>query len=506
MAIVSQAAPVHARPPATLARAATIPPLFPDLPGAVRASAAAVSSALIDAPRVPRELTASFVHSTENSHKIKGFRPTRYSERKAISRLLDSEKATGTGQKPPGYSAIGCGVWSIHGHGSEVPHNATPAASFLSGRFRCNTLHCPHCASLKAADYRGFMRSVIFPAMEAQGLTGDLLTFTLAHSMRSDWTATRKALTAAFSHMHNRLRRLFKRLGVVGFIKSLEAPVGSHGIHPHYHLLLVRPRTLTAQELEELETAIRLQWEQSLRAYGGSCNAHGFDYKPDCVNDYLAKVTASFEVAAHDTKKAKKSGRTFVQLLHDYMQGDRTAGVHFLRWSAAMTGSKRFDTQSLCKALGVCSFVDWKAQQKEQSTKQQEEFDSMRDAEKMTLNIAQDVVNVLANSPVRDYYPFVLKYGQRIARGLTAENKALKLRQWRSVFDRCLSEHRRYMSMRPHINMTPERVCKVMDLVYSRELLPSEVAEYYAARILHYRKPAQINKLRRVFQHFENSE
>lgn len=452
----------------------------------------------------PRERTARFVQPEKTYSKNRALRPSRYIQRKAITRLLDDQKATGTGKKPAGYSAIGCGVWAIHGYGNDAPHNATVGGSYIGGRFRCNTVHCPACAALKAADYRGYMQSILFPKMEVDGLTGDLLTFTLAHSMRSDWTQTRKALTAAFSHMHNRLRRIFKRLGVVGFIKALEAPVGFHGIHPHYHILLVRPRSLTDEQLIELQDAIRSQWEKSLAACGGSCNEHGFDYKADCMNDYIAKITASYELAAHDTKTAKKSGRTFIQLLNDYIGGDTKAGQHFVRWSAAMSGSNRFDTHALSKSLGVISFVEWKEQQKEEHETMQSEFDALPEAEKITLSIPQDVVNVLANSPVRNYYPFVLKYGERLCRTLTAENKQQKILQWKTVFDRCLAEHRRYMAMRPYIMMTPERVDEVMRLAESRPLVPSEISEFYAARIFFYSKPAQVNKLRRIFQKMES--
>ena len=526
MAILAQAVPVPARPPGRkpaprrITYATATPPDSVN-PGPDRPVSSSVSSAFSDCPAVPREATASFVHGSKKSSKIKAYSPSRQKVRKHIAALMDAEKATGTGKKPSGYSVIGCGVWAIYGYGPEAPHNSTPVrrSSFISGRFRCNTLHCPHCASLKAADYRAYMKSSIFPAMAAHSLTGDLLTFTLSHSMNSDWKQVRKSLTAAFSHMHNRIRRVFDAFGVVGFMKSLESPVGSNGLHPHYHLLLVRPLSLTQEQVNQLREKIRVQWSKSLLACGGHCNEHGFDYKSNCINDYIALFesgddaqaqavqkqnrSTSYELSAHDTKNARSAGRTFVQLLHDSMRGDALAGKHFLRWSAAMSGSKRFDTQALSKSLGVPSFEEWKAQQKDDSVTKQSEFDAFPDHEKLTINIQQDVVNVLSNSPVRDYYPFVLDYGERLCRDLTPENKPEKLKQWQRLFDRCLEEHRKYMAMRPHLMMDDSQIEKIISLSHTRPLYPAEIAAYHTARVLYYRKPAQVNKLRRVFEHFE---
>jgi hypothetical protein len=503
MAILAQAAPVPARPPRRISAPRRITYATATPPGSVRPVSSAVSSALSDCPAVPRERTARFVHFGKNSSKIKCKRISAFLQRKALTRLLDSRKAADNGKKLSGYSAIGCGVWAMHGTGPEAPHNSDKKRAFMGARFKCNTRHCPSCAAAKAADYRDYMKSDIFPSADAQSLTGDLVTLTLAHNMQGDWRATVRALNAAFSHMHNRIRRQLKTLGVVGYIKSVESPVGRNGIHPHIHPLFFRPVHWTVHQQNRFAQLLRSQWEKSLVACGGTCNEHGFDYKPNCLNDYIAKFSTAHEVAAHETKSAKSKGRTFVQLLDDYLRGDQQSGEYFLRWSHAMSGIKRFDTRALAKALGVRSFEEFLEDKKNKTESMQSEFDALPDNEKLTINIPQDVVNVLSNSPVREYYPFVLDYGKRLCRDLTPENKPAKLKQWQSLFDRCLEEHRKYMAMRPHLMMDDSQIENTIALAYSRPLVPSEIAAYHTACVLYYRKPAQVNKLRRVFKYFE---
>jgi hypothetical protein len=178
----------------------------------------------------------------------------------------------------------------------------------------------------------------------------------------------------------------------------------------------------------------------------------------------------------------------------------------FLRWSAAMSGSKRFDTRALSKSLGVISFVDWKAQQKTESETMQTQFDAKPDDEKITLNVDQAIVNTLANSPVRNYYPFVLDYGKRLCRDITADNKPAKLKQWQHIFNRCLAEHKKYMAMRPYLKMDAEQIQKAMSAATCRPLTPSEISAYYTARIFFHRKPAQLQKLRRLFQYNKDTK
>jgi hypothetical protein len=471
-------------------------------PGSIRPVSSAVSSVFSDCPAVPRERTARLPHNKKKSSQIKYKRISAFLHRKALTRLLDARKNMTSGKKPSGYSAIGCGVWAMHGTGPEAPHNYDKKRAFIGARFKCNTRHCPTCAASKAADYRGYTKFAALAA-ESQALTADLLTFTLAHTMHGDWRKTVQCLGSAFTHMHKRISRQMEALGVVAYMKSLESPVGLNGIHPHFHVLFFRPLLWSVQQEQEFAALVRSQWEKSLAACGGTCNDHGFDYKPNCLNDYLAKDATAHEVAAHETKSAKSKGRTFVQLLDDYIRGDEQSGEYFLRWSDAMRGMKRFDTRALSTSLGIMSFEEWLDSDSPKEKTQQQEFDEIPDDQKITININQDVVNVLANSPVREYYPFVLDYGKRLCRDLTPENKPAKVKQLHTLFQRCLEEHRKFMAMRPHLMMDDLQIEKTISLSYSRALLPSEIAAYHTARVLYYRKPAQVNKLRRVFEHFE---
>jgi hypothetical protein len=415
-----------------------------------------------------------------------------------------------------------CGVAPIKIPGRDTefaPHYSNKNHSFIGGRFICDCPGCVPCAAASAAQCRSYLEESVFEGMEKAGLTGDMVTLTLSHKFNSDWKESRKGLSKAFTSLHKALNKFFKKMGVVGYFKTLEAPVGSNGLHPHYHILFARPKHWTELDEKTFSDKLRIQWYRSVKQHGFECNEHGFDYKPNCVNDYIAKFDTSFdlelhleekatkehrtkfELAAHDTKIARRSGRTFVQLLQAAMLGDDHAGDLYVRWTQAMHKSVRFDSRSLAKALGIPTLEQWKKQMKHKTETPEQEFEKTPEDEKLKLDVPQYIVNTLANSPVRDYYPAVLDYGKRLCRDLTPENKAQKLKQWQTLFDRCMADHKKHMAMIPHLNMNADQIRHLMMMSFTRPLTPKEIAAYNVARIYYYRKPAQVQKLRRLLRH-----
>ena len=75
--------------------------------------------------------------------------------------------------------------------------------------------------------------------MTVAGLTGGLLTFTLAHSYADDWSEVVARLFDAFTLFDRRMSKWYRRVGCLGKLKALEAPVGAHGLH-HFQLEPVR--------------------------------------------------------------------------------------------------------------------------------------------------------------------------------------------------------------------------------------------------------------------------
>lgn len=517
MAILGQAAPVHARTAHQCTRpgccsGATSEPRKPSRSGPVLDVSGidrALSEALLGTYSVT--LTPVFNRIKDLAKKHPDF-----ARRRALSFLLDVLKSLlPAGERPPGFSAHGCRLWMLFNFGFVAPHNATADTVFIDGRFFCRTAHCSYCAAYKAALFRRYLNTEAFPLMLANGLTGDLVTLTLPHYYNDDWRAVVATLRDAFTTWYHALKvRTLPDYGVIGYFKALEAPVGVNGLHPHFHLLFVRSARTSSLRVADLAERMRSLWMDTLKKHGLQGNHHAFDFKPNCVNDYLAlfdsgeetkgreaqkkQKAMSYELAAHDTKTARRSGRTSVQLLDAFISGDRKAGVEFLRWSHALHRARRF-VMSDFSAIGMRSFAEFAADDLNNpdspANSRKAQFDALPDDKKITLNVPQDVVNLLGNSPVRLYYPLVLDYGKRLCRGLTADNKPERLRLWQAFFDRCVSEHRRYIGLRRYLRMPHAEASQFLEVVSTRPLLPSEVSAYYAASLIVHARPSEALKV-----------
>ena len=158
------------------------------------------------------------------------------------------------------------------------------------------------------------------PALDARGLSGSLVTLTLAHSYADEWSGVVAKLYEAFTLFDKRLSKHYAKAGSIGKLKALEAPVGRNGIHPHLHILLTHD---ASADLAALESAMRSAWSKAVAEVGGRVNEHGFDFKAHCVNDYAAKIESAHELASHGTKQARKKGKTLPQLLDRAAVGDK---------------------------------------------------------------------------------------------------------------------------------------------------------------------------------------
>jgi hypothetical protein len=121
-------------------------------------------------------------------------------------------------------------------------------------------------------------------------MTGALVTLTLAHAYADDWARVVDSLLTAFGLLDKRMSKHYKKIGSMGKLRALEAPVGVNGLHPHLHVLLTYKK---GADLAGLESAMRDAWTVAVGQVGGRVNDHGFDFKPDCVNDYVAKMETS---------------------------------------------------------------------------------------------------------------------------------------------------------------------------------------------------------------------
>lgn len=221
---------------------------------------------------------------------------------------------------------------------------------------QCGNAHlCPHCTSYKAAHMRGWIELELLPAAKSRNLCLGLLTLTARHRRDCDWSTYVQNFYSALGFFAISIDRAFKKIGYLGRLRTLESPVGHHGIHPHIHdLFTYAPGT----DLEKFKEIALKHWKKALKKAGLDCNNHGINIKAEGKFDplYVAK-----ELAAYDTKdKSKSDLKNLFQLLDASAKGDKQAGDDWIRAARAIQGRDRWNVGQLAKKLGIPCPSDWK--------------------------------------------------------------------------------------------------------------------------------------------------
>ena len=278
--------------------------------------------------------------------------PNRAFVRVSVASRLMATHWHDTGINLRGSSVMGCGRWKNYGSDQSIAEiEVVGDRPRMLGHFQCKGVwSCDHCARLRVAQTRGWLRVELMPALEAKGLSASLVTFTLAHAYDDDWSMVTDKLFKAFTLVDKNLKHDYEAAGSIGKLKALEATVGKNGLHPHLHVLLTHAKDA---DLKKLAGQMEVAWVRAVVKIGGHCNERGFDFKPDCINDYVAKLEASHELASHSTKTARMKGKSLAQLLDASAVGDTQAGEEWIRAQKALGGRMRFHAGSLPKKLGI---------------------------------------------------------------------------------------------------------------------------------------------------------
>ncbi|WP_144241656.1 MULTISPECIES: hypothetical protein [Janthinobacterium] len=259
-----------------------------------------------------------------------------------------------------GSSVVGCGRWNAgkdrtSGRAEFEIGGAKGARRIQT--FRCGSnWTCEVCARANVARYRSWIRAGLMPALEAAGKSASLVTLTLSHHYGENWGEVTRRLLAAFGLWDKRMAKGYKKAGYIGKVKSFEVTVGKNGLHPHFHLLVTHDKDA---DVEQLEVAMRAAWEKAVTEEGGRCTEHGFDFKANCINDYVAKMESAHELSSQNTKQGRKKGRTLSQLLDAIYRGDQTAAHEWTRAIQALEGVNRFNAGALPKKLGIPTPSEW---------------------------------------------------------------------------------------------------------------------------------------------------
>jgi hypothetical protein len=257
-----------------------------------------------------------------------------------------------------GSSVCGCGRWKAYGrdtNNAEIIHDHDGAR--FDGHFKCGSVWvCSRCGNERVSQTRSWIRAALIPAIDANNMVASMMTFTMAHTYDGDWSLSIDTLLAAYRLFDRQMHRYFKKIGCIGKLKSLEAPIGRHGIHGHLHVLMVYS---SGMNISDFENTARTEWNKAVARVGGSCNEHGFDLKLNATADYLAKHDIAHEMANQNTKAARNKGRTLGQLLDLAGRGDKQASAEWLRAIEALQGRSRFHAGDIAKKLGIPNCTEW---------------------------------------------------------------------------------------------------------------------------------------------------
>lgn len=240
-----------------------------------------------------------------------------------------------------------------------VLYAASQKASMYSGLQTCaSPWMCPVCAA-KISERRRVELSAGLASWTAQGGSVALLTLTLQHTAADPLSGLLGALKASWTSLtEGRRWQSFKQqYNFAGMVRALEITHGVNGWHPHMHALLF---THAEVPVVELEQDLRARWSAAVAAGGGYASwGHGVDVQTadEDVAGYVSKLgrwSAAHELTKAATKKARRGGRSNMQLLADYAGGDVEAGRLWQEYAAAFKRQRQLTwSRDLRRLLGL---------------------------------------------------------------------------------------------------------------------------------------------------------
>lgn len=227
-------------------------------------------------------------------------------------------------------------------------HKETRRTSY-KGLVVCGSVwQCPVCAS-KISEHR---RIELDKAVK--GWTGGmyLLTYTASHKRGTRLKPFLNSILDSYRLLKSGRwwQEMEEFYGWIGSVRSLEITYGQNGWHPHIHELCFTNNELQPIAIGTLESSLRVRWKDKLKKNNLYANmANGFNLKDgwNDVSDYVAKFghepvknnwSAAAEIAKSVSKKGRLDGRTPLQLLADFSEGDIEAGDLWREYAVTLKG------------------------------------------------------------------------------------------------------------------------------------------------------------------------
>jgi len=168
-----------------------------------------------------------------------------------------------------------------------------------------------------------------------------LLTLTVRHGLGDDLKAIRSGVSTAWRQVQSGAswKRLGKRIGLRGTIRSLELTHGNNGFHPHLHIVLLADK-MDAAVLAAARVAISTRWQSAVERSMGVEHAPndrvGCDLRRCNASDYITKL--GLELSSGITKQGHEGQRTPLQVASDWVRDRR--GADLAVWLAFCRGMK----------------------------------------------------------------------------------------------------------------------------------------------------------------------
>ena len=255
----------------------------------------------------------------------------------------------------------------------DVKRNPTNAKTRYGNLIRCKSVwDCAYCASAISEHRRGELQRATQQHWANDGMVLHNI-YTLRHNSGDHLGELLTQLRQAMRRFRNGKFWVNLRddLGIVGYVTALEVTHGDNGWHPHLHELMFL-RDLPAGERGELNDIFAARWARFVSKQGGQASLYaGFRMKVgrDVIADYVAKFghlpqRGAWGVDAELTKQVVKQaktddGRTPMQLLYDYGDGDAQAGILWQEYSRVFHGRNQlFWSKGLKAHFGIGDLDD----------------------------------------------------------------------------------------------------------------------------------------------------
>ena len=238
--------------------------------------------------------------------------------------------------------------------------------AFFRGLQSCSSVWaCPVCAA-KIAERRRVELTGAMARADELGLQVSLVTVTVPHGLGDNIKAMLDQLGRAWKFLTcgKQSSAMWRFLGRVGFVRALEVTDGSHGFHPHFHILLF---TRCGVPLEVMQGILSAAWclacvKAGLPAPHGTYGCRVDDGSKAAA--YVAKGSGwglECEMTKSHLKRSRSDkGHSPLDLLRaSFYDDDKRARARWLIYADAFHGRRQlFWSVGLKKLLAVVDLTD----------------------------------------------------------------------------------------------------------------------------------------------------